>query len=92
MQKRNGKIKELKRKSAVVSNARENRSRVEHEYRTGDLVLIVTERETTAAKLAPPTEGPYEIQKVYKNGTVKIKRGSYNEVIHIRRIKPFYGG
>ena len=84
------KIKRLKRQSAESSNAQENRARVNHEYHPGDKILIVVKGDEVASKLAPPTEGPYEVQKVYRNGTIKVRRGAYDEVINIRRVKPFY--
>ena len=34
-------------------------------------------------------KGPYQITKVYTNGTVKIQRDYFEEIINIRRIKPF---
>eukprot|EP00957_Ditylum_brightwellii_P102667 7824094-Ditylum_brightwellii.AAC.1 len=33
-------------------------------------------------------EGPYEIKKVHRNGTVTMERGNYEQRIHIRRLKP----
>ena len=54
----------------------------------GEKVLIIN-RSKNAAKLNCPTEGPYEILKVYANGTVKIKRGAYDEIISIRRLQPY---
>ena len=36
-----------------------------------------------------PTKGPYRVLKVKTNGTVRIRRGNYNEIIHVRRLKPF---
>ena len=83
------KIKELKRNSAITSNVRENTSRLLHEYKVGDKVLILSY--DVKAKMDQPTEGPYVITKVYpSHGTVKIDRGGYQEVIHIRRLKPFH--
>lgn len=35
------------------------------------------------------TEGPFVIIQINKNGTVKIQRNSYQETIHLRRIKPY---
>ena len=84
------KIKRLKRQSAENTNTRENRARVDHEYHPGDQVLIVVKGDEIASKLASRTEGPYRVQKVYRNGTIKVRRGSYDEVINIRRVKPFY--
>ena len=31
----------------------------------------------------------FRLLKIYNNGTVKIKRGVYEENIHIRRLKPY---
>ena len=36
-----------------------------------------------------PTEGPYRVLKVNTNGTVHIRRGNYDETIHVSRLKPF---
>ena len=35
------------------------------------------------------TEGPYKIKIIYRNGTVKILRGAYEETISIRRLRPY---
>ena len=86
------KIKHRKRQAAKTANERENRARVRYEYRPGHKVLILLKNEGMGSKLDSPTEGPYEVLKVYNNGTVKIKRGSYDEIINIRRLKPFYVG
>ena len=75
-------IKSNKRKLAIENNTRENLNRIDHNYNVGDKVLI--------SKIQIRTEGPYEIIQVYNNGTVKINKGSYNEIINIRRIKPYY--
>ena len=32
---------------------------------------------------------PYRLLNIYNNGTVKNKRGVYEENIHIRRLKPY---
>lgn len=82
------KIKLLKRASAQASNEKENKTRLHHQYSVGDKVLIIIT--DIKSKMESPTEGPYEIRKVYQSGLVKISRGSYNEVIHIRRLKPYH--
>ena len=41
-------------------------------------------------KLSQPGEGPYEIVELYNNGTVKIKRRGYREVLSITRVEPFF--
>ena len=85
-------IKETRRASTVLSNATENSSRLEHEYKPGDKVLILLRANNEIIpKMAQPTEGPYAILRVYRTGIVKIQRGNYSENIHIRRIKPYIG-
>ncbi len=34
--------------------------------------------------------GPYEITQVNDNGTVRFQKGIVNDVVNIRRIKPFH--
>ena len=41
-------------------------------------------------KLSPPSEGPYQVSEACANGTVKIQRGGYREIICIARITPFF--
>ena len=85
-------IKAIKQSAAIKNNASENSSRIHHNYQVGDQVLIVLDahERRSQSKLQSPTRGPYVITKVYNNGTVKIIRGSYEEIIHIRRLKPFH--
>ena len=79
-------------RQAIANNAKENRKRLEHEYQIGDLVLIVDKpyERNKKAKLSTPTEGPYEIIQVHNNGTVRIRRGNYDEDISIRRLRPYF--
>ena len=51
--------------------------------------MIKLDRTEQKRKLNAPYTGPYRLLKNYNNGTVKIKRGVYEENIHIRRLKPY---
>ena len=82
------KIKQLKHISIQPSNSMENRTRLHHQYKIGDKVLIIISN--IKSKMESPTEGPYEIQKNYRSGHVKICRGKYDEMIHIRRVKLYH--
>jgi hypothetical protein len=75
-----------------ASNAKENKSRLIQPYTPGDKVLIVLDPDERRSqpKLNKPTKGPFTITKVHSNGTVEINRGSFTEIINIRRIKPFH--
>ena len=70
------------------NNARENASRVEHEYKEGDKVWY--NKHGTLRKLSAPKRGPYTVTKVYTNGTVRLTRGAVNERINIRHLTPFH--
>ena len=48
-------IKQRRLKAAQQSNKRENNSRIQHEYKVGDYVLIILRDEVTR-KLEQPTE------------------------------------
>ena len=85
-------IKKQRREQSAANNKKENRGRREHTYKVGDLVLIVEKpyERTRKGKLSSPTEGPYEIIRVYANGNVRTQRGNYDEDISIRRLRPYY--
>ena len=78
-----------KRQIIVDERARlANRSRVFHDYKIGDRVLI---RATNPDKLALRTSpNPFTITRVHSNGTVTIQRGPHvTERINIRRLIPY---
>ena len=69
---------------------RTNANRVPHTYHVGDLVLIRRDvGGEILGKLAKPTHGPYNVEQVYANGTVRINRGRFSERINIRRLLPY---
>ena len=66
---------------------RSNRSRISHDYRAGDEILILTYKPD---KLDDRAVGPFRIEQVHVNGTVTIRRNAnITERINIRRIKPY---
>ena len=82
---------------ATENNARENSRRIPHHYNVGDLVLKARGNPSDKGGIRPtmqrPYEGPYEIHRVWNNGTVTIRRtvrgGAIFERINIRRIRPY---
>ena len=85
-------LKRERVKQHIANNIKENRSRREHKYKSGDLVLIVMlpyER-GRKPKISKFAEGPYKVLKVNNNGTLRIQRGSFEETISIRRLRPYY--
>jgi hypothetical protein len=85
-------LKERRRRQGIANNEKENKNRLIHQYNVGDLVLIMDKPYEPAkkAKLSSPTEGPYEILRVYTNGNVRIRRGNYKEDISIRCLRPYH--
>ena len=83
------KIKTKRLAAAEVANQRKNKFKLKHTYRIGDKVLLTLSDEVMS-KLDAPTDGPYQIVKAFHNGTIRINRGAFNEVLHIRNMKPFH--
>ena len=80
-------IKEKWQIKILQNNARENKGRVPQHYKQGSKVLL--RKEGILRKLASPREGPFEITRVYDNGTVQIQKGVVSERVNIRRITPY---
>lgn len=70
------------------NNTRENRSRIQHDYQVSDKILLRIPG--ILRKLSTPRTGPFEITRVYTNGTIHIQRGSVTERINIRHVDPFF--
>jgi hypothetical protein len=85
-------LKRQRRNQSIINNKKENKNRVPHEYKIGDLVLIVQKpyERKRKAKISSPTEGPFPIIQTYTNGNVRIQRGNYEEDINIRRLRPYH--
>jgi len=81
-------IKSKRQAEINRSNARENKSRVPHEYKPGDKVLYTIPRKQ--GKLKGPRTGPHEVVQVNNNGTLLVRRGHVTETINIRLLTPFF--
>ena len=82
-------IEKRRLRIAERNNARENSKRRPHEYKIGEKILLANDGENKRKVGDPAFLGPYKIERVNKNGTVKINRERYLETVNIRRIKPF---
>ncbi len=80
-------INQRKQNRINENNKRENSTRRDHEYRVNDRILLKARKHS---KHELEYEGPYEITKINDNGTVCFQKGIVNDVVNIRRIKPFY--
>ena len=68
------------------SNQYENKKRIPHEYQVGEKVLL--ERPGILRKMSTPRQGPYQILRVFPNGTVLLDKGTFHHRVNIRRITP----
>ena len=67
--------------------ARENASRVSHDYRVNDYVFLL--QKDIRRKLDPIKLGPFRVVQVHSNGNVTIQRSPLvTERVNIRRICP----
>ena len=80
-------IKERKQKLIQKGNQRENRTRLEHQYKPGDKVLIKNAQDTKFGQTA--YAGPYIIQKVNNNGTVRAIKQGVSDTYNIRNVQPY---
>ena len=76
------------RKQVIIqkNNARENSTRIPHNYHVGDKVMLHI---GTTFKYEQPYSGPHEVQEVFTNGTVRLKIGAVTDRFNIRRIHPY---
>jgi hypothetical protein len=81
-------IKARRQAEMQHNNERENKTCKDHEYKTGDKILLTDSQKRS--KLAPPREGPYQVERVFANGTLLIQRGAILERVNIRRVSPYF--
>jgi hypothetical protein len=73
----------------VRNNRRENASRISHDYKVGDKILLKRTGKHLR-KLEAPRTGPHTVTAIYTNGTLCIQKGKVNERVHIRRLFPYF--
>jgi hypothetical protein len=71
------------------NNRRENASRISHDYKVGDKVLLKKSGKHLR-KLEYPRTGPHTVTAVYTNGTLRIRKGKVKERVNIRRLFPYF--
>ena len=76
-------IKSQRESKALKDNERENTKRKQHVYKEGNKYWIVQNKYERNCKSDKVAEGPFVIMKVYNNGTLRLDRNGYSEVIHI---------
>ena len=71
-----------------LSNARENKDRIDYDYKVGQKVLL---REDGILRNTESRwhKKPWLITTVHTDGTIKVQRGNKEERMNIPRVKPF---
>jgi hypothetical protein len=70
------------------NDGRENVSRIIHDYKIGDKVLLKKPGKHLR-KIEAPRTGPHTVAAVYTNGALRIQKGKVNERVNIRRFFPY---
>ena len=83
-------ITKRKQKRINDNNVRENKKRIEQEYKRGGMILL-TKPGMKLRKVSRPRDGPYRVIKANTNGTLKIQlRPCVADVANLRRVHPFF--
>ena len=81
-----GLIRQQKQTELNRDNTRENKHRVDSDYKFGDKVMLTNH---TAYKNETPYKGTFVITQCFTNGTVLLQYGGIEIRCNIRRIKPY---
>jgi hypothetical protein len=82
-------IGDFRQRQTDRNTVRENKSRVDWDYKVGDEILL--RKDGILSKSESPFEmEPWTITQVHVNGTVRAQRGTSSERFNIRRITPYF--
>jgi hypothetical protein len=84
-----GGIEQQRQKEMIHNNRRENASKISHDYKVGDKVLL-NKPGKHLRKLEAPRTGPHTVTAIYTNGTLRIQKGKVNERVNIRILFPYF--
>jgi hypothetical protein len=71
------------------NNRRNNASRISHDYKVGDKVLLKKPGKHLR-KLEALRTGPHKVTEICTNGTLCIQKGKVNERVNVRRLSPYF--
>jgi hypothetical protein len=82
------KIGEHRQRLTDLNNARENKGRIDYDYKVGQKVLVRKEGILHNSESIWHRKS-WLITSVHTNGTITVQRGNKLEQMNIRRVKPF---
>ena len=83
------KIGDYRQRQTDLNTARENKNRVDYDYKVGDKVLIRKDGILRKSESQYDSES-WTITSVHTNGTIRVERGTKSERINIRRVTPYF--
>jgi hypothetical protein len=83
------KIGDHRQRQTDHNTARENKSRVDWDYKIGDKVLLRKEGILRKSE-SKYHRDPWTISTVHTNGTIRVHRGTKSERLNIRRVTPYF--
>ena len=83
------KIGDYRQRQTDLNTARENKHRVDYDYKVGDKVLIRKDGILRKSESRYDSE-PWTITSVHTDGTIRVERGTKSERINIRRVTPYF--
>ena len=83
------KIGDYRQRQTDRNTERENKTRVDWDYKIGDKVLLLKEGVLRKSETKYGKD-PWTVSQVHTNGTIRIQRGTKAERLNIRRVTPFF--
>jgi hypothetical protein len=82
------KIGEHRQQLTDLNNTRENKGRIDYDYKVSQKVLVRKEGILRKSESIWQRK-PWLITTVHTNGTITVQRGNKLECMNIQRVKPF---
>ena len=83
------KIGDYRQRQTDLNTQRENKARIDFDYKVGGKVLLRKEGILCKSESRYDSD-PWTITTVHMNGTIRVQRGSKSERINNRRVTPFF--
>ena len=81
-------IKAKKQRLINMNNKRENAKRITHEYQINDKILLLRQKRNKHGE--KEYDGPFTILDIHNNGSIKIQKSNYTDVVHKRQVIPYH--
>ncbi len=82
------KIGDYRQRQTDICTERENKGRVDYDYKIGNRVLVIQDGILCKAQ-SPHSKEPWTITTVHTNGTIRIQCRTKTEQINIRKVTPY---